>query len=335
MSDRAFKVKLFLRNKKSGFSMHKVFAPLARRLPNSSLVEIPCHRADIVSVIVNIIYTLTHRSKSGINHVTGDAHYLVLGLIGCKNVLTVHDLVLLTHTKNSIKRAVFKRLWFTLPIKYATKITCISNATKKSLLANFNVSPSKVSTIYNPVDDIFHFEPKEFNAACPRILHIGTAWNKNLELVIKALNGISCVLVVVGQLDDAMKRVLMEHSIRYENLCGISDEEMYEEYKHCDIISFPSVYEGFGMPIIEGQVVGRVVLTSNIEPMTEVGGEAAVYVDPYSVESIRSGFEDIISDGNLRAQLICKGVANSKRFSPDTIAKQYLKLYKSIDENIL
>jgi glycosyltransferase involved in cell wall biosynthesis len=95
------------------------------------------------------------------------------------------------------------------------------------------------------------------------------------------------------------------------------------------------VYEGFGMPIIEGQVVGRVVLTSNIEPMTEVGGEAAVYVDPYSVESIRSGFEDIISDGNLRAQLICKGVANSKRFSPDTIAKQYLKLYKSIDENIL
>jgi len=335
MSDRVSKVILIFRNKKSGFSIHKVFAPLICRIPQNSLVEVPRFRANIVSMMVNILYILASRSKSGINHVTGGAHYLVLGLIGCKTVLTVHDLVLLAHTQNRIKRVVFKVLWFTIPLKIATKITCISDKTKTELLANFNIPPSKVCTIYNPVDDIFHFEAQKFNAACPRILHVGTAWNKNLDRVIKALEGVSCVLVIIGQLDNSLKKMLREHEIQYESLSEISDQEMYEEYKKCDIVSFPSIYEGFGMPIIEGQTVGRAVLTSNIEPMTEVGGAAAVYVDPYSVEAIRTGFMSIISDEKLREQLIHKGWVNSKRFSPDRIAEQYIKLYESIDENIL
>ena len=83
--------------------------------------------------------------------------------------------------------------------------------------------------------------------------------------------------------------MLRFYSIRYVYKCDLSNQEILDEYMNCDIVSFPSLYEGFGMPIIEGQAVGRVVFTSDLEPMKEIAGDAALLVDPYSIESIRNG----------------------------------------------
>ena len=84
------------------------------------------------------------------------------------------------------------------------------------------------------------------------------------------------------------------------------------------------------MPIVEGQLCDCAVLTSNIPPMTEVGLDSVLYVDPTSIDSIRVGFKMLIENKQLRQQLIEKGRINAKRFSPEIISNCYLELYKTL-----
>jgi len=105
---------------------------------------------------------------------------------------------------------------------------------------------------------------------------------------------------------------------------------MVQQYVDADILTFVSTYEGFGMPIVEANVVGRPVLTSNISSMPEVAGDAACLVDPFDVNSIREGLLKIIQDDNYRNNLIEKGKVNAQRFNPSFIAKMYLDIYKKI-----
>ena len=93
----------------------------------------------------------------------------------------------------------------------------------------------------------------------------------------------------------------------------VSDEAMFEAYSEADILLFCSTIEGFGMPILEAQTVGRVVVTSNISAMPEVAGDGACFVDPLSIKAIRAGIEQVLNDENYRNSLIINGLKNVKR----------------------
>lgn len=325
----------FFRNKKAGYSMHRVFIPIVHTMwnkygSNVCKVEAPSHRADPISIVRNILWSYRHRNKYGINHVTGDIHYLILGLIGCRTVLTIHDLVTLKISGNKIKRWILRKLWFEMPLKKADVVTCISDKTRLELLREFDISSEKIIVVHNPVDSTYRFHTKKFNTSNPRILHIGTGWNKNLERVIQALHGIPCVLVIIGKLTEDNLNLLDKHQINYENKVGISDEQMLQEYIDCDIVSFPSIFEGFGMPIIEGQAIGRPVVTSRLEPMMEIAGTGASFVDPYDVGSIRQGFIKIITDETFRDDIVKRGLLNVKHYSVDEITRQYCEVYSTL-----
>lgn len=187
-----------------------------------------------------------------------------------------------------------------------------------------------IIVIPNAIDPNFDYSPKEFNSAKPNILLIGTNWNKNIDLTIKALHGIDCQVTIIGKLNDSQLRTLKANNIEYTNKCNLSDEEINTEYKNCDIVSFCSLYEGFGMPIIEANAIGRVVITSNISPMTEVGGNGAIYVNPHNIQEIRAAFVEVIHKQDLRKQLIALGLENSKRFCSNKIVKEHIDLYNSL-----
>ena len=119
----------------------------------------------------------------------------------------------------------------------------------------------------------------------------------------------------------------MDNNIEYSTCYNISDEELLEEYRNCDIVNFPSLYEGFGMPIIEGQATGRVVVTSNLSPMKDVAGGASILVNPRDVLSIRKGYIEAINNGDKYVE---KGLENVKRFSVSSITIQYFNLIKEL-----
>lgn len=214
-----------------------------------------------------------------------------------------------------------------LPVKASDCVTCISETTKREILKYVKAD---IHVVYNPLDSHYDFCPKEFNAIKPVVLHIGTGWNKNLQKTIKALAGVQCHLRIVGKLSDVDVKLLKENNIEYSNVCNISDEEMLQEYKKCDIVNFPSIYEGFGMPIIEGQAIGRCVVTSNITPMTEIADGAALLVNPHSIDDIRHAYKKIISNSELRQSLISKGMKNIERFKLEKICNDYMNLYKQL-----
>lgn len=286
-----------------------------------------------LSMIYNIIkYSIcSYLNKETIFHITGDIQYIACLMNPSNTILTIHDCVTL-HNSNApiwLKKFVYK-YWYEKPLKHLKKITCISDATYKDIISFFPWSQNKITVIPNAVGCNFKFIPRDTYNENPIILHIGTRSNKNLERVIQALNKISCKLVIIGVLSKEQRALLKKYVINYKNRFNISDEEILEEYKKADIISFPSLFEGFGMPIIEGQTIGRPVLTSNREPMSSIAGENAMLVDPESIESIRNGFLKLIRNKEYYNEIVKSGLINAKKYNIKIVTDNYLKIYKNI-----
>ena len=319
----------FHRNLAAGFSINKVTQSYVRSISDKKEYYVPYRRALILDIIKNLCYVFKHRNKKGLNHVTGDIHYCILALIGCKSVLTIHDTVALDFAKgNTIKKWIQKWLWFKLPIRFATKVVCISEQTKKSISPLTN--RKDIVVIHNAVDPIFETKLKDQSKTPYKILFIGSNPNKNLERTVSALNGIDCEMTIIGRLNQSQLDFLENSRVRYVSKCNLSDEEMIKEYENCDIVTFISLFEGFGMPIIEANKVGRPVICSTIPVLKEVAGDSAVFVNPLDVKDMHSGFLRLFSDTDLRQQCVEKGLSNVERFEVSEIRKQWINLYESI-----
>ena len=270
--------------------------------------------------------------QGDINHVTGDITFATFFLKKRKTVLTVLDLGFMNHP-NPIARKILQLFWAQLPVKRAGYVTAISEATKQELMKFVAVDEKKIKVLHIPVAELVEYSPKEFNITTPLILQIGTTDNKNLLRLAEALNGVNCKLDIVGKLSEKQVSILKNNKINYQNAFNISNQEIKEKYEDADLVSFVSTYEGFGMPIVEAQIVGRPVITSNLFSMPEVAGEGACIVDPYNVDEIRTGILKLIAEPNYRNELIEKGRKNAIRFSTATIAEQYAELYREIYNN--
>jgi glycosyltransferase involved in cell wall biosynthesis len=316
---------LVFRKKQNAFhSIENVFNALMPHL-NIEAVYLPNESRGLFKRILNIILLL--RKKAALIAITGHDHYLLW--YPFKNViLTIHDIEALRR-KRGLKRQIFKFLWFDIPIRNAKVVTTISSFSQSEIknLGNYS-TPIKV--IYNPLSLSLTYSRKEFNVKKPTILHIGTKQNKNLNRLIEALEGLRCELIILGKVSSTIRHKIDELGIECAITSGLSEQEMLDLYKEIDLLAFVSTYEGFGLPIIEAQAVGRPVLTSNVASMPEVAGEGAYFVDPFSVEAIRNGILELINNHNLREELIEKGRENVKRFEPKKIAAQYQELYDEL-----
>ncbi len=291
----------------------------------------PFQNKGILKRLGNIVYCFFNQGD--INHITGDIHYVAAFLKRRKTILTILDCGML-HFSKGLKHRLFKYFWYKMPAGKSAHITAISQATKQDVVKFTGCDGDKVSVVYVCINPAFTKKDKPFNVDQPRILQIGTAHNKNLERLLPALKGINCKLVIIGKVNSQLHQLIGANNIKCEILdWRLTDGEVMEEYYKCDILSFVSILEGFGMPIVEANAVGRVVITGNVTSMPEVAGNAAHLVDPFSIDDIWAGFIKIINDAGYREQLIENGYKNHSRFSKETISAQFSSLYSSMFSN--
>ncbi len=326
------KITYIFRTQSKQRSIERVFEPVINAMideGNDVQIEYAKSGGNLFMTLWENIWYFRKISKHCLCHITGDVQYVACLMRPSNTLLTIHDLVPL-HNKNVpwYSKWLCYWLWYYIPLRRLKRVTCISEATRQDLLSFFPWVADRITVIPNPIDSSFKFTPMPFNLECPRILHIGTKPNKNLLRVIEALAGYRCHLRIIGKLNEEYVEALNTYHIDYSNEYGISDEQVIKEYQDCDIVSFPSLFEGFGMPIIEGQAIGRVVVTSNIEPMLSVAGDGAIIVNPYDVTSIRNGFFGNSLDSFQ--SIVEKGLENASFYSGKRITNEYIKQYKEL-----
>ena len=326
------RVLFIYRNPKHGFSIGKVFKPIEEEL--STLISIdsiylPAYGYNLRSMIHNIRYVKRYlqNNKIDIIHITGTENYLIPFLKKYKTIVTLHDLGHYYNLKGL--RAYIYKFKFIFPLLHSNIIVPISTQALAELRNSLG-SDIKAVIIGDAISNQFIFHRKEINFKEPIILHIGTRPHKNLTRTIKALNNINCRLRIIGPISSNDIKELEANGLKYTQKKDLSDEEILEEYIQADIINFPSYHEGFGMPIIEGQAIGRPVVTSSLEPMKTVSGGAASFCVPFEVESIRDAYLNILNNKQKTEELIEQGLKNAEKYRVSEIASAYLSLYNQL-----
>lgn len=268
---------------------------------------------------------------SNINHITGDVNFLALGLKGRKNILTIHDFGFYENPVHSrLKHLFYHLFWFYFPLRHISIVTVVSHFTKDKLIKYFNFPQDRIRVIPDPVKAVFRHTPKTEFSALPVVLMLGTGKHKNLDNLIEASKGLNIHLDIVGWPATDELEKLKEYGIAHTIYNNLSDEQVYERYVACDILYIASHYEGFGMPIIEAQAVGRPVITSNIGAMLEVGSGSALLVSPTVPTETTAAINQLVSDRQFYNETVEKGLENAAKFHHKKVAEQYHEVYKEL-----
>ncbi len=273
-------------------------------------------------------------------------------LLAIPTVLTVHDLSFV-RVSDSASPLLKQYLDVVVPrsVSYATHILADSQATADDLVSLYGVCSDKVTVLLSGVNSRFSqnisdgflmttrksYSLDEF----PYIFTVGTVQpRKNYIRLIQSLaqlraKGIDIHLVIAGGkgwLDNPIYKALDENHMQdFVHFIGFADDEdLPALYKNATCLAFPSLYEGFGLPVLEAMAAGVPVLTSNVSSLPEVAGDAAITVDPYDLEAITYGLERLILDTELRDTLIQKGLARAREFTWEKSARQLLGIYQDL-----
>jgi glycosyltransferase involved in cell wall biosynthesis len=314
-------------------SIERVFRAVADELSSQKIdtrfVSVP-YGNGILGIFLNLL--LFRPPQADILHIAGHVNYLGLTMPRANTVSTIHDLTILD-LRSGFRRWLIEKLFFVWPSCRLRYLTAISKATQTRLIQSAGIPEEKVRVIENPL--LIASSPKQaFSETDPIVLQVGTAPNKNVERLIEAVSGLPCRLHIVGKLSVHEERRIRELNISLIHDETLDDAGIEKAYRDADIVTLCSTDEGFGLPIIEGQANGALVITSDRSPMKEVAGGGAILVDPEDVDSIKNGISAALSDSEMRTNTIEIGRQNVHRFDRAEIARQYLSLYNEILRNL-
>ena len=280
----------------------------------------------------------------------GLSHELPAGIekTGIKMVVSIHDLIYIRYPEyfQKIDWNIYN-LKFRHACRVANRIHAISEQTKQDLIKYIAVPDEKIEVIYESVNPVYFEKVDDATKQKVRekylipdkfLLNVGTVEpRKNLMALLKGMLSaeIGLPLVVVGQPTSYQIKIqtfIEDNQDRLEVmfLSGITDSELAALYQLAEVMIYPSVFEGFGLPVAEAQASGCPVITSNTGSLPEAGGDAALYIHPGKPEGIGQALMTILSNQDLRESMISKGNINAQRFTPANFAKQLNQLYKKL-----
>ncbi len=264
-----------------------------------------------------------------------------------KSVYSIYDLAF------EINPSWYKDKYYTYIYKSAVRADVIvssSYSTKKDIEQIYGIEPEKVRVVYLGVNRKFfntvvdsrcdgfmknHGIPEMF------VLTVATSVKrKNIPMLLKVYENLSKkgikekMVVVAGSqpVREEITEMVKEKNMQGNVLCfsEVTINSLACLYKKAALFIFPSLYEGFGLPVLEAMACGCPVITSNVSAMPEIAGDAGVLVDPYNVDEITSAVETVLSDSVLRDSMRQKGLERAKQFSWEKTVKDILNIYKDI-----
>lgn len=268
----------------------------------------------------------------------------------CRHVITLHDLLLKIHPEFLPSKLswVYFQITNWWAIKFADKIITISDFTSKELSALYPKSRHKITTIHNGVSaefqvikdkEVLENVKKKYGITKDYILYVGTyKENKNLPTLVKAYAQLphhmrhSYYLVIVGKQSTRYPEVpalIKQLGIESTVICinHVREEDLPVFYSGATVFVFPSIYEGFGLPIIEAMACGAPVVASNQASIPEIATDAAILTDPLNVKGMSGAVYDVLSNPQLRKMLVEKGLERAKSFSWEKTARETMRLY--------
>ncbi|MCE8040711.1 glycosyltransferase family 4 protein [Halomonas daqingensis] len=252
-------------------------------------------------------------------------------------VFTIHDLNHLDRPENSsLGKRLFYRFVIRRGCKKAYAILTVSEFSRKRIVEWAGVSSDKVVNVGNGVDKSFNSDVIPYNLGTPYYLCVGNRKaHKNETRVVEAFaqadidEGIH--LVFTGASEPSLEAMIQEHNLssRVKFMGTVTEDELPSLYKGARGLLFPSLYEGFGLPVLEAMACGTPVITSNCTSLPEVAGDAAMLVDPLDTQELQDAIERLEQDASLRDELIVKGFDRAKLFTWEKTAQKVQEVLDS------
>ena len=276
------------------------------------------------------------------------AHYLPR-FCPVPQVVTIHDVAYLYYPEDFTKKDLWQlKNWTNFSINQAKRIIAVSKTTKKDILKNYPIDEEKVSVVYNGYekkDQISKIKDQNYSLKIknkePFILFVGTIQpRKNLETLIDAFDKFvqtnnDFKLVIAGKkgwlyenIFEKVKTMKLEDKIVFTD--HVSDQELIWFYKNAFCLVLPSLYEGFGIPVLEAMNFDCPIIASFSSSLPEIGADACLYFDPKNPDDLLEKLKSLKENKELRKELISKGRQRIKDFSWEKCGKETLYVIKSV-----
>jgi glycosyltransferase involved in cell wall biosynthesis len=267
---------------------------------------------------------------------------------GVKSIVTIHDAIFVRYPE---LYDPYYRFIFTQKNRYscrvADRIVAISEQTKRDCIEFFNADKEKIDVVYQGCNAIFRNDvtlddvesvrnkyglPQQF------LLTVGAIERrKNMGIILDAIHQgkMDVPLVIVGGRTSYMKELhkkitdySLEHQIIF--LHQVAFEDFPAMYHAASCMIYPSLFEGFGLPILEALCTGTPVITSQGGCFDETGGDAALYIDPLNADELAEAIQRVLSDSGLRKKMIAKGLQHAELFADERVAHSMMQVYAKL-----
>lgn len=304
-------------------------------------------KSDLKELGIDIYHGLSHEIPVGIQHT------------GIKSVVTIHDLIFerYPHQYKAMDRMIYRRK-FSYACQHADKVICISEQTKRDVIELYHTPQEKINVCYQSVNSIYEQQVTEETRQAVRnryhlpeqyLLYVGSIIErKNLLTICKALHAlkgkIDIPLVVIGSGDTPylamVKAYIAAHQLE-RSVIFLQEQANAKEglktsadfpaiYQSAAALIYPSIYEGFGLPVLEALWSKTPVITSNISCLPEAGGDAAYYINPMSTDEMAEAILEVVSNEHMRTKMKEKGWLHAQNFTPAKTTACVMEVYNSL-----